>query len=155
MGKDKERAYYEGVFKQRVEEGWDRFTVCWRIGEHPDILVVVPHGGKIEPRTSEIGERIAQRLGASLYIFKASEKEKDLKLRETWCTGGHPFHITSTCLRAPHLMEMLKDAVCIAVHGMAEESECTAVGGLNSELQQAIIGKLKDARKANGELAHL
>ena len=52
-------------------------------------------------------------------------------------------------------MEMLKDAVCIAVHGMAEESECTAVGGLNSELQQAIIGKLKDARKANGELAHL
>jgi len=142
----RERAYYEGVFKQRVENGWDRFTVSWRIGEHPEILVVVPHGKRIEHNTRAIGDRIARRLGASLYVFEADAGRDDLKVRPAWTEGGHPLHITATLLRAPQLGDMLRAAtVCIAVHGIAEKTERTEVGGCDRALREAAIRELQAA----------
>jgi acetylornithine deacetylase len=150
--------YYTQEFRQKdiANSGlFRRFRVDVCEGLCPGILVAVPHGGRVEPRTERIGARIAARLGAAMYVFRACVTKAGLGQPDA---GQHPFHIDSHCLRAPILECLLRRAqVCIAVHGMRCDDHSIKVGGRDSPLVEAVIcaltGKGITATKGTGHLA--
>lgn len=83
-----------------------------------NILVIAPHGGKIEFGTSEIAEGIAAD-DLSLYAFEG--------LKES---GNRRLHITSTRFDEPECVALV--AACekaIAIHGETSSEEVAYVGG--------------------------
>jgi len=90
------------------------------------ILIVAPHGGTIEPGTSEITRCVANN-NYSSYIFE-SRKEYD----ENYVS----LHITSHKFDEPRCIEMLKrhDWV-VTVHGCSDLNDVIFLGGLCEELK--------------------
>lgn len=83
-----------------------------------NILVMAPHGGKIEPGTSDIAEGIAGD-DFSFYAFEG------LKAK-----GNRRLHVTSTRFDEPQCVALA--AACekaIAIHGEASLEEVAFVGG--------------------------
>jgi phage replication-related protein YjqB (UPF0714/DUF867 family) len=116
--------------REREGEAW---RVVSRLGAS-GIAVVAPHGGGIEPGTSELASAIA---GAehSLYLFEGLKR-----------SGNGRLHITSTNFREPRLSEIETRAdVLIAVHGEASEDSIVYVGGLHDELAARIGQGLSEA----------
>ena len=100
-----------------------------------DILVLAPHGGGIEPRTSAVARAIAAD-DYSLYLF---EGEKD---RCNYST----LHITSARFDEPTCIAMLAQArVALAIHGCRGESERIYVGGLDEALGKELATGLRKA----------
>ena len=78
--------------------------------EEPEFAIVAPHGGGIEPGTTEIADAIARQRW-SYYAFEG------IKPR-----GNSVLHITSTCFDEPMCLTLLSDTNCVVtIHG--EESE--------------------------------
>jgi phage replication-related protein YjqB (UPF0714/DUF867 family) len=118
------RAEREGVdFRIRVTK------------RHSPVAIIAPHGGKIEPGTSEIAEAIAGN-DFSLYCFEGLVKRPHRDL-----------HITSANFREPQCVELV--AACdqiVAVHGRdGKERQSVEVGGLDTALRDAICKSLQDA----------
>jgi phage replication-related protein YjqB (UPF0714/DUF867 family) len=124
---------FEDIAKNYVEGKDYRIRTATR---HSDILIIAPHGGKIEPGTSEIAEAIASP-NFSLFCFEG------LKSR-----GNRLLHIESHCFNEPNALEIvLKSEVIIAVHGQnSRNSPFVMIGGLNSDLGLLI----RDAVEASG-----
>jgi phage replication-related protein YjqB (UPF0714/DUF867 family) len=87
------------------------------------VAVIAPHGGSIEPQTSEIAQLIAAA-GFSYYSFKGIRKSENATL-----------HITSHNFDEPTCLALLAahDYV-VAVHGCAESGEAVLMGGLDTPL---------------------
>jgi phage replication-related protein YjqB (UPF0714/DUF867 family) len=84
------------------------------------IAVIAPHGGKIEPGTSEVAIAIA---GANL-SFYAFEGRKPM--------GNRVLHITSTRFDEPTCLALIATAErVIAIHGEKSEDEVVFLGGLD------------------------
>jgi phage replication-related protein YjqB (UPF0714/DUF867 family) len=99
------------------------------------VTIVAPHGGRIEPGTSQVAEAIAGQ-DWNLFAFEG------LKPR-----GNSILHITSTRFRHPELERLLAgSSVGISVHGMAEPGLRVEVGGLNARLVELIGRELSRAR---------
>jgi phage replication-related protein YjqB (UPF0714/DUF867 family) len=119
---------------QRAErEGVDfRIRVIHR---NAPTAIIAPHGGKIEPGTSEIAEAIAGD-DYSLYCFEGLVKRPHRDL-----------HITSANFREPQCMELV--AACdqvVAVHGLnGRERQSVEMGGLDTGLRDAICKCLQHA----------
>ncbi len=82
------------------------------------IAVIAPHGGKIEPDTSEIARKIA---GAdfSFYAFEGRKKQHNKSL-----------HITSTRFDEPICLALVAGAECIiAIHGENSNEKVVFLGG--------------------------
>lgn len=98
------------------------------------IAVIAPHGGGIEPGTSEVAQAIAGGT-LSLYCFEG--------LKRTW---NNLLHITSTRFDEPRCQELIRTTeIVVAVHGCEDEVAKVYVGGLHSQLRAQIIVALAEA----------
>jgi phage replication-related protein YjqB (UPF0714/DUF867 family) len=98
-------------------------------------IVLAPHGGNIEPGTSEIAQAWAAHDHAC-YVFEG------LKY-----TGNAALHITSSHFDEPRCLALLPHCqTAITVHGESSETEHVFLGGLDTGLR----GHLADALRVGG-----
>jgi len=100
------------------------------------IAVIAPHGGYIEPGTSQIAEAIAADT-LSFYSFEGLKK-------------GRPhgdLHITSSKFDEPQGVALVGSAVAVvAIHGRANDGSPTIwMGGRDEKMRDAIMAALKSA----------
>jgi phage replication-related protein YjqB (UPF0714/DUF867 family) len=99
-------------------------------------VVLAPHGGWIEPGTSEITESIAGG-DLSFYAFEGLRDRPHADL-----------HITSSRFDEPMVLQLIAGAeTAIAIHGRADDGDpkTTSLGGRNSALGDAVASCLKEA----------
>src|SRR5262245_9120458 len=85
------------------------------------VTIVAPHGGKIEPGTSEIANALAAGI-YNVYLFEG--------LRP----GSRELHITSHHFDEPQCVKLVgKSDVVIAIHGRATDDDVETIylGGLD------------------------
>ena len=115
-----------------AREGWDYRRLVERRGSQ--VAIVAPHGGGIEPGTSEIARALAGSEFA-LYCFEGVRPE-----------GNEELHVTSHCFDDPACIRLATQAqTVVAVHGCAGEHEAVYVGGLDRGLKARLIQALKAA----------
>jgi phage replication-related protein YjqB (UPF0714/DUF867 family) len=122
-----------GELASQETEGQDyAIKICLRNGP---VLVMAPHGGKIEPGTTEIAEAIA----GSDHSFYTLEGIK--------ADGNGVLHIQSHHFDEPRAVEAVKGAeIVVTVHGHADrEDGFVMVGGLNTRLKSEIERELGKA----------
>ena len=93
--------------------------------EEPAFAIVAPHGGGIEPGTSEIADAIARQRW-SFYAFEGLKR-----------SGNSVLHITSTCFDEPMCLTLLGDTDrVVTIHGEESDDDSGAVfvGGLDTKL---------------------
>ena len=112
-------------------------------------LVMAPHGGRIEPGTSEIARSVAQD-DKSLYLFEGVRAG----LRH------HELHVTSHLYDEPLALEIAaRTDRLVAFHGRADrdDAETIWIGGLDTDLSELILDHVVRAdfvgRLQKGELA--
>ncbi len=97
------------------------------------VTIIAPHGGKIEPRTSDLARRIAAE-NYNLYCFDGIKKKDNACL-----------HITSHRFDEPGAVKLVaKSEVVVAVHACTGTAGRVHIGGLNKELGSMIAGELQD-----------
>jgi phage replication-related protein YjqB (UPF0714/DUF867 family) len=99
------------------------------------VLIMAPHGGKIEPATAEIAEAIAG-MDYSFYSFEGLKAD-----------GNSVLHIESHLFDEPRALEAVRKAeVVITVHGqLNQKDEFVMVGGLHDRMQSKIKRQLEAA----------
>jgi phage replication-related protein YjqB (UPF0714/DUF867 family) len=98
------------------------------------VAVIAPHGGCIEPGTSEIAAAIADNK-FNLYSFQGLKQWPHCRL-----------HITSTRFDEPQCMRLIERcAMIIAVHGLKGTDSRVDIGGLDVGLRDAVCQTLCDA----------
>ena len=99
------------------------------------VIIMAPHGGKIEPTTSMIAEAIAGE-NYSFYSFEGLKDE-----------GNGVLHIESHLFDEPQALQAVKRAdVVITVHGQLNHKEgFIMVGGLHVDLRSEIRHRLEVA----------
>jgi phage replication-related protein YjqB (UPF0714/DUF867 family) len=96
------------------------------------ITIIAPHGGKIEPKTSEIAAGIA-RDKFNYYCFEGIKPDNNRGL-----------HITSHNFDEPQALELLaRSQTVVAVHACTEKKVVVYPGGRDDELMEAIVKELK------------
>lgn len=126
---------YLNFSELEASEEEDRdYRIVYFPGKYP-VLIMAPHGGVIEPFTSEISEWIAGE-DFSLYLFEGIRNHhvKDL-------------HITSHHFDEPLALKALNQAdLVLTVHGLLNTvDEFVMVGGLDLELCKKIESALTEA----------
>ncbi|MGR6771643.1 poly-gamma-glutamate hydrolase family protein [Pectobacterium brasiliense] len=98
---------YSCFAELKKSEGEESFNVSYEIENRSNVYAIMaPHGGKIEPGTTEISLAIA-REDLSIYIFSAN-KSKD----------NGTLHITSSRFDEPQCEKMLGEIeTVLAIHG--------------------------------------
>lgn len=95
------------------------------------ITIIAPHGGKIEPGTSDIARRIASQK-FNCYCFEGIKKENNGRL-----------HITSHNFDEPMAVRMVsKSLIVVAIHACTGNERFVYLGGLNNMLKVAIADEL-------------
>ena len=108
--------------KEAEREGVD-FCVCVVPRQGASTVVLAPHGGGIEPGTSEVARKIA-RDDLSLATFEGRK-----------ATGNARLHITSTNFDEPRCLELVQSAESVlAIHGEGSEEPVVFLGGRDMEL---------------------
>lgn len=97
--------------------------------------MIAPHGGGIEPGTSELAEAIAG-VGLSFYVFEGIKEE-----------GNRILHITSSRFDEPEGVALVAASPrVVAVHGEEESQDCAVfLGGLDKGLGAEIRASLEAA----------
>ena len=117
---------------QRHETLGRDYTLAVRDAGSP-VTIIAPHGGKIEPRTSDLAKGIAGK-NYNFYCFEGT-KEKD-----NGC-----LHITSHRFDEPGAIKLVsKSAVVVAVHACTGNAGRVHIGGLNKKLGSMIAKELQD-----------
>jgi phage replication-related protein YjqB (UPF0714/DUF867 family) len=117
---------------QRHETLDKDYTLSFR-NPGPRVTIMAPHGGKIEPRTSDLARRIAGD-NYNLYCFEGI-KEKD----------NACLHITSHRFDEPGAVKLAaKSKVVVAVHACTGTAGLVHIGGLNKKLGSMIAGELQN-----------
>ena len=101
----------------------------------PRVLIMAPHGGKIEPTTTEIVEAIAG-MNYSFYSLEGLKVD-----------GNSVFHIESHLFDEPRALEAVEKAdVVITVHGQIDRNDAfVMIGGLHTRLGSEIKKELEAA----------
>ena len=101
----------------------------------PRVLIVAPHGGKIEPMTAEISEAIAG-MDYSFYCLEGLKTN-----------GNSALHIESHLFDEPQALQAVDKAdVVITVHGQSDQKhEFVMTGGLHARLRLEIERELESA----------
>ena len=123
---------FEELSQQEVE-GRD-YQIRVRLRDER-VLIMAPHGGKIEPTTSMIAEAIAEE-NYSYYSFDGLKSQ-----------GNSVLHIESHLFDEPRAVQAVKNAdVVITVHGQLNHQEgFIMVGGLHVDLRSDIRRRLEAA----------
>jgi len=100
----------------------------------PRVLIMAPHGGKIEPTTAEVAEAIAG-MDYSFYSFEGLKANGDM------------LHIESHLFDEPRALKAVEKAdVVVTVHGQIDQKdEFVMVGGLHESLRSKIREQLEAA----------
>jgi len=100
---------------------------------NPRVLIMAPHGGRIEPATVEIAEAIAGT-NYSFYAFEGLKKD-----------GNRGLHIESHLFDEPRGLKAVEKAdVVITVHGQIDQKdEFIMAGGLDTHLRPEIKRQLE------------
>ena len=116
------------------QQGLD-YRIQFRKGS-TGLLILAPHGGKIEPDTSQIATALA-RDDHALYCFEGIQLANNFDL-----------HITSKNFDEPTCVEALAESDCVvAVHGYRDEqSSFVILGGLDRDLAARIEQSLREAK---------
>ena len=97
------------------------------------VTIVAPHGGKIEPRTSDLARRIAGG-NFNFYCFEGIKERNNAGL-----------HITSHRFDEPGAVKLVaKSEVVVAVHACTGTAGLVHIGGLDKKLGSMIAGELQD-----------
>ena len=97
------------------------------------VTIIAPHGGKIEPRTSDLARRIA----GDRYNFYCFEGIKD---RDNAC-----LHITSHRFDEPGAVDLVaRSWIVVAVHACTGTAGLVHIGGLNKALGRIIAEELQN-----------
>lgn len=97
-------------------------------------LIIAPHGGKIEPGTSEIAKAIASDC-FRLYLFEGCKKYNNMDL-----------HITSTRFDEPRASDIVaRSDYVVAIHGCVGSEGKVYIGGLDRELGSFIGEHVRNA----------
>jgi len=101
----------------------------------PRVLIMSPHGGKIEPMTTEISEAISG-MEYSFYSFEGLKEDRNSVL-----------HIESHLFDEPRALKAVENAdVVITLHGQIDQKdEFVMTGGLHTDLRLEIERQLKTA----------
>jgi phage replication-related protein YjqB (UPF0714/DUF867 family) len=117
--------------------GAEREGVDYRVrtkARQARVTVIAPHGGGIEPGSSQIAEAIA----GSDYNFCSFEGLKP--------SGNRDLHITSTHFDEPRCRALVAAADhVVAVHGYASSERAIYMGGMDRTLRDAIAAVLEKA----------
>jgi phage replication-related protein YjqB (UPF0714/DUF867 family) len=98
------------------------------------LAVMAPHGGDIEPGTSEIATALATR-GHSLYLFEGTKSR-----------GNRYLHLASTRFDEPHAIRVaLESETVVTIHGCGEQEVMVLLGGLNVPLVSHVRNSLTSA----------
>lgn len=104
-----------------------------------DVTIIAPHGGRIEPHTSEVAAIIAGD-HYNLFCFDGL-KEND----------NRDLHITSHRFDHPQALDLIRtSSYVVAVHGCTVNKPVVYLGGLDKELIRQIIYEL-ETRRINSE----
>jgi phage replication-related protein YjqB (UPF0714/DUF867 family) len=125
------RSIYE--LRDHETEGKDYQVSYQRRDER--VLIMAPHGGKIEPMTSEIAEAIAKD-DYSFYSFEGLKTD-----------GNSVLHIESHLFDEPCALKAIEKAdLVVTVHGqLNHKEEFIMVGGLHVDLRSEIRRGLEAA----------
>ena len=95
--------------------------------------IISPHGGGIEPGTTEISKEIAGEKH-NYYSFVGNKKSGNLDL-----------HITSNNFDEPKGIQLVENSdKCLAIHGCKGEEKIIYVGGKDTKLRNKIVKALRD-----------
>jgi len=98
------------------------------------ITVIAPHGGGIEPGTSELAKAIADDL-FSLYCLEGLKP-----------TGNKDLHITGTNFDDPDCVQLTSQSkMVLAIHGCDDGTDVVYVGGCNEDVRTQFIDALNNA----------
>jgi phage replication-related protein YjqB (UPF0714/DUF867 family) len=110
-------------------EGRD-YRIILKLGRS-GVLVLAPHGGCIEPGSSEIATAVAAD-DHSLYIFEGLKP-----------AGNWNLHLASTRFDEPVCISALKQSKrAITIHGCRDKSDLVYLGGLDIILQRSVEDSL-------------
>jgi phage replication-related protein YjqB (UPF0714/DUF867 family) len=105
-------------------------------------VIVAPHGGAIEPGTSEVAKEVANN-DLSLAIFEGIKRK-----------GNKHLHITSTNFDEPRCVELVqKSDTVVAIHGEGSFELSVFLGGRDDELGvqlKAVLERYGYAVKTHG-----
>lgn len=135
MPKDRFTSYHDLL---KVYTRGKDFSVSTRVGANrPDVLIMAPHGGKIEMRTAEIADAAAAE-DYSCYMFEAKLPSNN----------RYEMHIASERYDVPDALDAVKTAkVVIALHGRVDDEDASRIwmGGLDAEVCKSIGDALENA----------
>lgn len=118
--------------KRKEKEGTD-YQIQFRKGQ-TGIAVIAPHGGGIEPGTSEIADRVAGSDHA-FYSFEGWKRK-----------GNFEMHITSRKFDEPIGMDIVKNSnTIVSIHGCDGSEKAIYIGGIDKVLVERIKTALDDA----------
>ncbi|EZH64532.1 hypothetical protein DH09_18525 [Bacillaceae bacterium JMAK1] len=96
-------------------------------------MFIAPHGGGIEPGTSELALYSANVTGGGYYVFEGLKRKNNETL-----------HLTSTNFDEPIAVSVVKrSSVTVAFHGLEGNDRVTWVGGRDVTLAKKIASELK------------
>ena len=103
-------------------EAPDAYAICVR-DTCSHVVIAAPHGGAIEPGTSEVARALAGE-DLSYYLFEGRKPNRNAEL-----------HITSTNFDEPQCLRLVATgALVVTVHGEASDEPVVFLGGRNTEL---------------------
>jgi len=131
MGKKHEDKYKSFASLEAIERAGVDY--CRTILPRASVITVIaPHGGGIEPGTSEIAKAIAGDQ-FSLYCFEGLKRQGNYR----------DLHITGTNFDDPDCVQLTgKARVVLAIHGCDDDNEVVYVGGCNENIRTQLIDAL-------------
>jgi phage replication-related protein YjqB (UPF0714/DUF867 family) len=125
---DKYKNYAELAAVEKPEAYWVRSH------DAGPVLILAPHGGGIEPGTSELAVGIAGE-DFSLYLFEGRKQQDNGDL-----------HVTSSHFDEPQaLFAVQRCETVIAIHGEDSETNSVYIGGRDKATKERISATLKAA----------
>lgn len=124
---------YKDFEELRQYESNSAFTIRQREGAS-GVVVMAPHGGGIEPGTTELADAIAD-VEHTFYTFEGRKRR-----------GNRDLHITSTNFDEPAGMAVAARSYYVLVlHGCVDKEEFTYLGGLDYYLKERVRTRLIEA----------
>lgn len=120
------------ALKAEQTEGRD-FRVRVAMREEATIAVIAPHGGAIEPGTSELAFAIAgEQLSFAIFDGTKAAQNRDL-------------HITSTNFDEPRCTDVVaRSRTAVAIHGENSQEATVFIGGADPMLRSHISNALEE-----------